>query len=250
MDKAFNVDISAISDISFLPKASEFRDDKLPDFFQEKIPEKMQNDKKVLDGKKLEDSWFKPVKADFFISHKYKDSDKAKRLGAYLQSKGKTVFIDSCIWGSVYRLQKILDDGYCQNDDKKTYAYNKVMKSTSYTHMLLTNALLKTLENCENFIFLNTKNSINAENIIKDTSETNSPWIYFEINVANALLKEKFKMRQFSESKENCDVFPEMAFEADLKNFSKVNIKKLLDFLNIPIQKERNQNEAGVEHNL
>lgn len=49
MDKAFNVDIS---DISFLPKASEFRDDKLPDFFQEKIPEKMQNDKKVLDGKK------------------------------------------------------------------------------------------------------------------------------------------------------------------------------------------------------
>jgi hypothetical protein len=57
-------------------------------------------------------------------------------------------------------------------------------------------------------------------------------------------------MRQFSESKENCDVFPEMAFEADLKNFSKVNIKKLLDFLNIPIQKERNQNEAGVEHNL
>ena len=235
MDKAFNVDIS---DISFLPKASEFRDDKLPDFFQEKIPEKMQNDKKVLDGKKLEDSWFKPVKADFFISHKYKDSDKAKRLGAYLQSKGKTVFIDSCIWGSVYRLQKILDDGYCQNDDKKTYAYNKVMKSTSYTHMLLTNALLKTLENCENFIFLNTENSINAENIIKDTSETNSPWIYFEINVANALCKE------------NCDVFPEMAFETDLKNFSKVNIKKLLDFLNIPIQKERNQNETGVEYNL
>lgn len=243
MIHAFNVDISDISDISFLPKASEFRDDKLPDFFQEKMPEKIQNDKKVLDGKKLEDSWFKPVTADFFISHKREDSDKAKRLGAYLQSEGKSVFIDSCIWGSVYRLQKILDDEYCQNDDEKTYSYKKVMKSTSYTHMLLTNALLKTLENCENFIFLNTKNSIPAENIIEDTSETNSPWIYFEINVANALLREKFKIGQFSESKENYDGFPEMAFEADLKNFQKVNVKKLLDCLNIPIQEKQNQNK-------
>lgn len=235
MEHAFNVDIS---DISVLPVDLVFKEEKLSDFFQEKIPEKNQNDKNVLDGKILEDSWFKPVKADFFISHKYEDSDKAKKLGAYLQSKEKSVFIDSSIWGSVYKLQKILDDGYCQNKDKMTYSYNKVMKSTSYTHMLLTNALLKTLENCENFIFLNTKNSIKAENIIEDTSETNSPWIYFEINVANALLREKFKTRQFSESKECYEGFPEMAFEADLKNFSKVNIKKLLEFLNIPISKK------------
>ena len=240
MIHAFNVDIS---DISLLPDNLKFDKNRISKFLQEKIPEKEQNGKKALDGKKLEDSWFRPIKADFFISHKHEDEEQAKQLGAYLQSKGKSVFIDSMIWGNVYRLQKILDDGYCQNDDKKTYAYNKVMKSTSYTHMLLTNALLKTLENCENFIFLNTKNSISAENIIKDTSETNSPWIYFEINVANALLREKIKIGQFSESKENYDGFPEMTFEADLKNFQKVNVKKLLDCLNIPIQEKQNQNK-------
>lgn len=83
------------------------------------------------------------------------------------------------------------------------------------------------------------KRSVNIE----DKSEINSPWIYFEINVANALLKENFKMRQFSESKENYGAFPEMAFEADLKNFSKVSIKELLDCLNVPIQEKQNLNK-------
>lgn len=221
MIHAFNVDIS---DISVLPDNLKFDKKRISKFLQEKIPEKEQNGKKVLDGKKLEDSWFRPIKADFFISHKHEDEEQAKQLGAYLQSKGKSVFIDSGIWGDIKTLQETIDKDYCSNKEKTFYYYGLRNKSTSYTHMLLTNALLKTIVNCETFVFLNTPNSIKAENIITDISETNSPWLYFEINVANALLPEK----AIIESHENFSYMPEMTFEADLKRFEKVNVEDFL----------------------
>lgn len=243
MNRAFNVDISDISDISILSDNLKFDEKKISEFFQEEIPEKEQNGKKVLDGKKIEDSWFRPVVADFFISHKHEDVEKAKELGAYLQSKGKTVFIDSCIWKNIADLQKRIDDDYCLNSDGKLYEYKKVMKSTSYTHMLLANALLKTISNCKNFIFLNTKNSIQAENIIENTSETNSPWLYFEIDIANALLK-KCITENFSRSQEQ---LPEMSFEIDLSKFEKVNVTEFLEKMNLDISNRSNWNpDLGI----
>lgn len=221
MIHAFNVDIS---DISLLPDNLKFDKNRISKFLQEKIPEKEQNGKKVLDGKKLEDSWFRPIKADFFISHKHEDEEQAKQLGAYLQSKGKSVFIDSMIWGDIKTLQETIDKDFCSNKEKTFYYYGLRNKSTLYTHVLLANALLKTIVNCENFVFLNTPNSIKAENIITDISETNSPWLYFEINVANALLPEK----AIIESHENFSYMPEMTFEADLKRFEKVNVEAFL----------------------
>ena len=48
MKEAFNVDIS---DISILPQDLVFSSEKLPEFFQNKVYEKTQNGKKVLDGR-------------------------------------------------------------------------------------------------------------------------------------------------------------------------------------------------------
>ena len=82
-------------------------------------------------------------------------------------------------FGDIKTLQETIDKDYCSNKEKTFYYYGLRNKSTSYTHMLLANALLKTIVNCENFVFLNTPNSIKAENIITDISETNSPWLLF-----------------------------------------------------------------------
>ena len=106
--------------------------------------------------------------------------------------------------------------------------------------MLLANALLKTIAACENFIFLNTPNSINAVDIVTDTAETNSPWIYFEINVANALLKKSIN-ENFSEESVR-DSMVEMSFDADLKRFSRVNITELLSNIGLPIQTKQRIN--------
>lgn len=231
MTKAFNVEIS---DINLLPAGLAYSEIKLLEFLQNTTYTKIQNGTKVLDGRKLEESWFKPVQVDFFISHKSEDSDKARKLGAYLQSKGKSVFIDSSIWGNIKNLQKLIDEAYCKNTNENTYDYDKRNQSTSYTHMLLANALLKTIRSCESFVFLNTRNSIRATDIVTNTEETNSPWIYFEINVANSLLAEvsveNFSMRECVE-----DSMIEMAFEADLKRFDKVNIRGLLGILGIEL---------------
>ncbi len=234
MTSAFNVDIS---DIDILPQNLTFSEDKLSEFMQDKAFTKKQNEKKVLDGKRLEESWFKPVEADFFISRKSEDADKARRLGAYLQSKEKTVFIDSSIWGDIAELQRLIDNDYCMNEDKSFYIYDKRNKSTSYTHMLLANALLKTIANCKNLVFLNTHNSVKAADAVTDMAETNSPWIYFEINVANSLLiemgRENFAMRE----NENGNMI-EMAFEADLQRFDKVNVEGLLKKVDIELPQE------------
>lgn len=232
MTNAFNVNISDIDII--LSSGLLYKETKLPEFLQNKAFTKNQNGTKVLDGKKLEDSWFKPIEADFFISHKSEDADKARRVGAYLQSKGKSVFIDSAIWGNIAELQRIIDNDYCQNYDKAFYIYDKRNKSTSYIHMLLANALMRTIANCETFVFLNTPNSIKATDVVTDTSETNSPWIYFEINVANSLLPE-MGLEDFAMGESVNDRMIEMAFEADLKRFDKVNIRGLLGKLDIEL---------------
>lgn len=231
MTSAYNVDIS---DINLLPKNQDFVEQKLSEFLQNSAFTKVQDETKVLDGRKLEESWFKPITADFFISHKGEDADKARRLGAYLQSKGKSVFIDSAIWGNIAELQRIIDNAYCQNDEKTFYIYDKRNKSTSYTHMLLANALMKTIANCENFIFLNTPNSVKATDIVTDTAETNSPWIYFEINVANSFLPE-VSVENFAAHEGVEDSMIEMAFEADLRNFDKVNVTGLLEKIGIEL---------------
>lgn len=240
MNRAFNVDIS---DISVLPDKLNFKKCKIKEFFSDDIPTKEQNGEKVLNGKTLEDSWFNPVSADFFISHKHEDVEKAKRLGSYLQSKGKTVFIDSCIWKNIADLQELIDNDYCLNKEKTFYSYSLRNKSTSYTHMLLANALLKTIVNCKHFVFLNTQNSIPVEDIIKDSIETNSPWLYFEINVANALLPEKAP----TESRENFSNMSEMAFEVDLKKFEKVNVENFLLKLGFKKSKDWNTENAFFE---
>lgn len=94
--------------------------------------------------------------------------------------------------------------------------------------MLLANALLKTISNCENFVFLNTPNSVEAVDVISDIVETNSPWIYFEINVAKSLLLKKstevFAVRECTKGR-----MIEMAFETDLRMFQKMNLEQFLD---------------------
>lgn len=75
MKNAFNVDIRGIDKL----QSGTFKSDKISEFFQNKVYEKTQNGIKVLDGRMLEESWFKPITADVFISHKSDDVEAAKK---------------------------------------------------------------------------------------------------------------------------------------------------------------------------
>lgn len=141
----------------------------------------------ILDGTKISDKYFPSVNADIFISHSHKDIEKAKEFAKVIYYKtGLKSFIDSEVWGYADDLLRKLDDSYCPNSDN-TYSYEKRNISTSYVHMMLNTALLNMIDRCECLFFLNTPNSFNAEQEIKNT--TFSPWIYSELSMANAIEK-------------------------------------------------------------
>lgn len=79
-----------------------------------------------------------------------------------------------------------IDEKYCKfqkNDGSYWYDYSKRNQSTSHVHMLLNGALAKMIADTECLIFINTPNSIAAEDS-KDKAKTGSPWIYSELLMA------------------------------------------------------------------
>ena len=141
----------------------------------------------ILDGSRILDTYFPNVKADIFISHSHKDVETAKEFAKLIYVKtGLRSFIDSEVWGYADDLLRKIDNSYCLNSDG-SFSYKKRNISTSYVHMMLNTALLSMIDRCECLFFLSTPNSFNTEQKIKNT--TFSPWIYFELSMANAIEK-------------------------------------------------------------
>lgn len=145
--------------------------------------------KDVIDGDTLQNMWF-PTEIfqnnNFvFISHSHNDKELAISLSGYLYVKFNILsFIDSCVWGYMDELNKILNNcseiefGYCHNCQCNTFSYN-----LSYVHMMLASALMAMIDKSECVFFLNTPSSINLN------YKTESPWIYYELNIANTIQK-------------------------------------------------------------
>ena len=140
-----------------------------------------------LSATEIESDWFEHISANVFLSHSHADEKTVKALAAFLQEYyGITCFIDSCVWGYAENLLKEIDEKYCKfqkNDGSYWYDYSKRNQSTSHVHMLLNGALAKMIADTECLIFINTPNSIAAEDS-KDKAKTGSPWIYSELLMA------------------------------------------------------------------
>ena len=142
----------------------------------------------ILDGSKIIQKCFPQVKADIFISHSHKDISEVKDFARRVFLKtGLVSFIDSEVWEYADKLLNRIDKIYTHNAGKHTYDYNLRNVSTSYVHLMLNTALLNMIDSCECLFFLNTPNSFNIEEEIKDT--TYSPWIYSELSMANSIEK-------------------------------------------------------------
>lgn len=148
-------------------------------------------DKKIIDGNALQDMWFPEEFMNnekfIFISHSHADEKLAIKLAGYLnQTFGIYSFIDSCVWHNGDDLKKQLNDcdynGYniCHSCGCDGFSYN-----LSCVHMMLSSALAKMIDKCECIFFLNTPSSINLN------KKTESPWIYYELNIADLVQKRK-----------------------------------------------------------
>ena len=156
---------------------------------------------KVLNADSIWDEWFPEVKADVFISHSSKDIGLAKSFADWLRRNHKlTPFIDSEIWGHSDELLKELDNEYCLNTGGKTYSYEKRNGSTAHVHLLLSYALARMIDRTECFIFLESHNSVTAEESVNGTY---SPWIFHELATVDTIERKKPTRESFDNINES-----------------------------------------------
>jgi len=154
-----------------------------------------------------------------FISHSHNDEELAKKFAGYLYKNfGILSFIDSCVWGYMDELNKKLNNcseiefGYCHNCQCDTFSYN-----LSCVHIMLASALITMIYKCECIFFLNTPSSINLN------YKTESPWIYYELNIASTIQKISKVEKSTMES-------GKIEFTPNLERMIKINEKILREW--------------------
>ena len=187
------------------------------------LEQMIKNDK--IDGDTLQKEWFPTEifnRKDFiFISHSHKDEALAIKLAGYLSKEfGICSFIDSCVWGYMNELNALLNNCdktkrySCHHCDCKEFSYN-----LSYVHMMLASALMEMIDKCECMFFLNTPSSININ------EKTESPWIYYELNIANTIRKQTRLPELVMESV--MLFIASIEFTPNLKDMIKINKSKM-----------------------
>lgn len=115
-----------------------------------------------------------------FISHSHQDEKIAVKLAGYLSKEfGIPSFVDSCVWGNMDDLVKLLDK--YNTDGTFSDTGSKITRNINYAHMMLASALLEMISVCECMFFLHTPLSANSN------QRTESPWIHYELTSARAL---------------------------------------------------------------
>jgi len=143
----------------------------------------------ILDAASIEEHLFPVTGSDIFLSHAHADEEKVIRLAVALERCGVNVFVDSCVWGDVYKLLKAVDDERSvKKDDKNTYHYHKAIRTSANVYMILNVALQRMIDQSELFLFLATdgvkmKDYVDAEG----KQYLGSPWIFAELEYARTV---------------------------------------------------------------
>lgn len=133
---------------------------------------------KHVDGNALEAKWFPQIDARIFISHSHKDRNLAVSVARVLEKNYQAKsFIDSEVWGYFETLAQQYD--------------------ATNAHNMLTTAIAKMIDRCHYFVFLDTPNSRDINNL------TQSSWLYYELTLSKILTPTRdhlFEgMREFSD---------------------------------------------------
>lgn len=193
MDRGFNLSINTgpypvdFSKVHAYKAANQKRVDDLA---------QLMIDEDTFDASLILDSLFPAVNADIFLSHSSKDANEAIQIALELQEKcNLNVFIDSCIWGSIYDLLKAIDNRYCRREGQTTYDYDERNRTTAHVHMILTTALQRMIDQTDTIIFMNTDQSISLKHSVNEEQKTLSPWIHMELNFSTLVRRRsRYKM--------------------------------------------------------
>ena len=151
----------------------------------------------IINGSELRENWFSAETTDVFISHSHKDINKVIAFAGWLYDTfGLTTFIDSCAWGYCDDLLHKIDMKYCYQKEKGTYNYDLRNYTTSHVHMMLSTALVETMNRSECVLFFSTPNSIIMSDELslitrRKGEKTTSPWIFYELTMISQIKRVK-----------------------------------------------------------
>ncbi|WQZ74532.1 toll/interleukin-1 receptor domain-containing protein [Helicobacter pylori] len=174
------------------------------------------NDNIVLKHNEIKEAFFSPFKpqlknAQVFLSHSHADRNKALEVKDYLESQTKhKVFIDSLFWD------------YKDDVLNKLAEYDDISRIEDAFTLILRESLQDMIEKCPYFVFLQSKNSVSNQDLLKIT---HSAWIYEELKIAHST----------SESRpipmmESMQVFHDISLF--LESFETITLKKLSQQIN------------------
>ena len=198
----------------------------------------------AINASEIEQDWFPSINADVFISHSHKDENDVVAFAGYLEELGLRTFVDSSVWRYSDDLLRIIDNEYCvDEDDPNLYSYKKRNYSTTQVHLILNSALMKMMNKTECLIFLNTPNSLMAQDI--KTGKTNSAWIYSEI-LMSSLIKREVPERFITRTKKFS--MDESLSHGEMADFIyNVNISHLIDLSLADIINASTSENYGLE---
>ena len=169
----------------------------------------------ALKASTLWDSFFPCTDIPVFLSHSSQDKTVVRKLANYLYHEfGIISFIDSDLWGCIQDLQVEIDKQFCLQPGKQhTYDYDERNYSTAHTHMILSYALTRMINQSECFIFLKSDNSVTIDDSIIGTF---SPWIFHELITVDTI--------ELTRPDRIDDEFAK-SIESSLKHFSEQRLK-------------------------
>lgn len=149
----------------------------------------LQGENGVIDGNRLME-WCFPLNLEdeypIFISHSHADINTARALADYIEDKyGLKCFIDSLVWENAFKVLRIIDDLYCQNEEETMYIYSKRNYTTSHVYAMLSLSLMEMIQKTECCILIGNGDSINLNSVRE--GKTISPWVFEEISYMNNL---------------------------------------------------------------
>lgn len=207
-----------------------------------KIEQAYDKTNSFFDGEKLKELLFPEIQSSsIFISHSHDDLGKAyslkqrieknhwehgnklERLLKRANHRDRQVFIDSYYWNSVDVAKKIL-----VKQKEKEYDPDSVSK---HLHIMLITALSKMIEACDLFLFIDGPNSLS------ENTKTESPWIYYELQIAEMFKeiesKKADELKPIAESYRDRPLMPCFYDVKDIvEKMEAVNLNKLLEIIN------------------
>lgn len=190
----------------------------------------------IIDGNTLKELIF-PTGArphfpnfDVFISHSHNDEEPAEHLADILRSEyEKTPFLDKYVWSSADELLRNIDNAYCKRENSRNYVYEKRNFSTSHVHTMLSMAIMEMIAKCKSFIFIESSESLDY-NQLKDYGETTlSPWLYQGLQyvrmLSTAIRRSLNEQREFSTGGQL-----RIRYGADLSDFTVLNADNIAHY--------------------